>query len=60
MMTSEMKASEDRKYSISIIVEGSDVSLDFSVERGITPYWVEIQRALLLMCLKIGSQLDEE
>ena len=61
MMHSETETALDsRKYSINITVEDSDVSLDFTVEKGITPYWIEIQQALLLMCLKIGSQLDEE
>ena len=61
MMHSETEqASENRKYSINIVVEGSDISLDFTVEKGITPYWIEIQQALLLMCIQIGSQLDEE
>ena len=61
MMHSEMEqVSENRKYSINIVVEGSDISLDFTVEKGITPYWIEIQQALLLMCIQIGSQLDEE
>jgi len=61
MMHSETEqALENRKYSINIVVEGSDISLDFTVEKGITPYWTEIQRALLLMCIQIGSQLDEE
>jgi len=60
MMHSEMETLQNRKYSINVTVEGKDISFEVKVERGLTPYLIEIQQALLMICLKIGSHLDEE
>jgi hypothetical protein len=60
MMSLETTALQGHKYNINVIVDGSDISLEVNVEEGVTPYWIEIQRALLLMSLQIGSKLDEE
>lgn len=60
MMNSEIQVSENLKYKVIIIVNDSDISMEIAIEAGEAPDWLEVQRALLLMCLKLGSPLDEE
>lgn len=61
MMHSEtMQVSDSLNYSLIISVSGEDVQMHLDVEEGDAPDSLKIQEVLLMMCMQIRNELDEE
>ena len=60
MMNSEIQASAIPKFSILIEVNGEDISMKVDSNENNVLDPLEVQRALLYLCIQIGSQLNEK
>jgi hypothetical protein len=58
-MNSEIQASETRKFDLIVSVEEDNIEMYVDSESYEPSVW-EIQKVLMLMCLQIGNQLNEE
>jgi hypothetical protein len=59
--TLEVQESESLRYDIVLEVNGEDIQMQvMKAEGSADPELLNIQKVLLLMCLQIGNQFNEE